>query len=436
MSHHHKLSFWSAILVNLNVMFGAGIFVNTISLAKLSGFFGYLSYFIVAVILLPLIISMARLLNYFPDGGFYTYATKTINPLAGFFSAWAYFTGKLASAALLIHIFSSLIISIIPNLPINPFVFDVIIICLFTLLNLWHMKAGKNIMYAFMFFKITPILFAICSCLYLYNYWTIPPTSLMWNGIPTTIPLVLFAFVGFEACCSLSSSLENAKVNGPRVLFISYALVVCITIIYQFLFFITAGQNLLQQTDFLGIFPALFQVLTPNNPVIAAHLISLLYIALACASLGGSYGILFSNHWNLYALAKNNHTFFAHTLQKLNNHYIPTVCVLTEAFFCILYLIVSQGTVVILQQISVLGCSIAYLLSIIGLLVYNKNNNNAVIQPWIVYSALASCMLFVFSCIRNFYLNGITALVIFSCILIFGLCMYAYTKKNAQIIKQ
>ncbi len=435
MSHHHKLSFWSAILINLNVMFGAGIFVNTISLAKLSGFFGFLSYFIVAIILLPLILSMARLLHYFPDGGFYAYATQTINPLSGFFSAWAYFTGKLASAALLIHIFSTLFISLLPSITLSPFVLDGIIICLFTLLNLWHMKAGKNIMYAFIVFKITPILFAICSCLYLYSHWSIANSTLLLSGIPTTIPLVLFAFAGFEACCSLSGSLENAKVNGPRVLFISYAIVVTVTIIYQFLFFITAGENLLQQTDFMGIFPALFQVLAPNNPALTTHLISLLYIALACASLGGSYGILLSNHWNLYALAKNNHTFFANYLQKLNTHYIPTLCVLIEALFCLFYLAITQGTVVVLQQISVLGCSIAYLLSIIGLLVYNKKNNNTIIQPWIVYAALGSCMLFVISCIRNFYLNGITAFAIFSCILAFGLCMYAYTNKKIQSTK-
>lgn len=413
-------------------MFGAGIFVNTLSLAKLAGFFGFLSYFIVAVILLPLIIAMARLLRYFPDGGFYTYATKTMSPLWGFFSAWAYFTGKLASAALLTHIFSTLFISIIPGLTISPFLLDGIIIGLFTMLNLWHMKAGKNIMYAFIFFKITPILFAICSCLYLYNYWNIMPNSFLWSGIPTTIPLVLFAFSGFEACCSLSSSLENAKENGPRVLFLSYAIVVTITIIYQFLFFITAGPYLMQQTDFLGIFPALFTLLAPNNPLFTQHSISLLYIALACASLGGSYGILFSNHWNLYALAKNNHTFGAQLLQTFNKHTIPAACVLVEALFCIFYLAISQGTVVILQQISVLGCSIAYLLSILGLYFYNRNNNNTIIHPWIVYAALFACMLFVASCIRNFYLNGIAALAIFSGILIFGLYMYRYTSNTKK----
>ena len=242
-------------------------------------------------------------------------------------------------------------------------------------------ESWKKYHVRFYCFKITPILFAIGSCLYLYQFWSIPSSSLLWHGIPTTIPLVLFAFSGFEACCSLSGSLENAKVNGPRVLFLSYGIVVSITIIYQLLFFLTAGENLMQQTDFLGIFPALFQVFLPHNPVFAQHIISLLYIALACASLGGSYGILFSNHWNLYALAKNNHTFFAKTLEKFNKNTIPFWCVIIEAFLCIFYLMITQGTVVVLQQISVLGCSIAYLVSVIGLIIYNNKNNNKLYKP-------------------------------------------------------
>ena len=432
MSHHHKLSFWSALLVNLNVMFGAGIFVNTLSLAQLAGSLGFLSYCIVGVILLPLIISMARLMQYFPDGGFYAYATKTMHPFYGFLSAWAYFTGKLASAALLIHIFSTLFLSLFPTLSLNPFALDVIIIILFTLLNAWHMKTGKNIMYAFIFFKITPILFTIGCCLYLYKFWSMPAASLQWSGIPTTLPLVLFAFSGFETCCSLSGSLENAKVNGPRVLFLSYSVVVVITIIYQLLFYLTAGDTLQHQTNFLGIFPALLSHLLPLGSTYMPLLISLLSLAVAFAALGGSYGILFSNHWNLYALAKHKHTFFSGALARLNAHAIPMACVIIEAFFCLLYLFISKGTVVVLQQISVLGCSVAYVLSIIGLLVYNRANNYQVIHPWICNSAIASCLLFIALCIRNFYINGFAAFGVFSGIIIFGLFMYLSTKKYTE----
>ena len=166
MSHHHKLSFGTAILVNLNIMFGAGIFINTLSLSHLAGFLGFVSYSIAALLLVPLIISMATLIEQFPDGGFYAYAAKSVNAITGFFSAWAYFTGKLASAALLIHVFSTLITTLIPLLSINPFILDGIILCLFTWLNLLHMKTGRILMYAFIFLKrslICIIIFEIYS---------------------------------------------------------------------------------------------------------------------------------------------------------------------------------------------------------------------------------------------------------------------------------
>src|SRR5581483_2039418 len=105
---HHKLSFWTAVFVNLNVMFGAGLFINTVVLAHSAGFLGFVCYLLVALLLIPLILSTAALLRFYPDGGFYVYAAKSIHPLAGFISSWAYFTGKLASATLLIHVFTSL----------------------------------------------------------------------------------------------------------------------------------------------------------------------------------------------------------------------------------------------------------------------------------------------------------------------------------------
>jgi len=109
-----KLSLWAALFININIMFGTGIFINTVTLAKLTGFLGFFSYSIVALLLLPLIIAIAALLKRYPSGGFYTYAARDINITAGFLSAWAYFIGKIASAALLIHFFIIMLQTIIP----------------------------------------------------------------------------------------------------------------------------------------------------------------------------------------------------------------------------------------------------------------------------------------------------------------------------------
>lgn len=180
------------------------------------------------------------------------------------------------------------------------------------------------------------------------------------------------------------------------------------------------------QENFLTVFPTLLHLLLPNNIFLMQHMTAVIHIALAVASLGGSYGILFSNHWNLYTLAQHNHTFFPQLLTKLNRYSLPTVCIVIEALFCIVYLFITQGTVTTLQQISVLGSSIAYTLSVIGLLKVTQRYSKNFYVAWL---ALGSCMLFVSACVKNLYFNGFQALYFFGIILLFGVTMFWVTRE-------
>lgn len=81
----HKLSLGTAILVNVNIMMGAGLFLNTVVLSQRAGMLGCFSYILIGLLLLPLIASITTLISMHPDGGFYTFGAKEINPFAGFF---------------------------------------------------------------------------------------------------------------------------------------------------------------------------------------------------------------------------------------------------------------------------------------------------------------------------------------------------------------
>lgn len=431
MAHRQKLSLWSAVLVTFNIMFGTGVFINTFTLSKYAGFLGFLSYLIILIFIAPLIVAIMALLRRYPDGGFYTYAAQDLSKGAGFLSAWAYFTGKLASCSLLVHVFSSLIQTIVPAFQIIPVLaLDCIVLALFTLLNTLAMSTGRNIMYVFLVLKLSPILFAILSCLYLYNHWSIPPETLIWSGIPATLPLVLFAFAGFEACCAISNSIENPEKNAPRAIFIAFSTVVTITILYQFFYFLTVGPELMMQKDFMGIVPSLINVLIPHNPLLASHIISIMYIAFATAALGGAYGIMFSGHWNLYFLAKNGHTFFQNALLRMNKYRIPSLGVLFQGLLAISYILISRGDVVPLQQISVLGVSIAFTASVLGLISAYRSGKNIFLPHYVPWLAVGSCAVFISTIIRNFIMQGTFSLLIFSAIQIFGLTMYFITKKK------
>lgn len=420
------LSLWSALCININIMFGTGIFINTVTLTHLTGLWGFFTYALVAILISPLIIALAALIKQYPIGGFYVYGAS-ISPFIGFISAWAYFIGKLASAALLIHVFSSLLFTILPscNDYLSIYTLDFIILTLFAYLNTRNMKTSSTIIYTFIVLKLTPIIFTIFACLYLYHYWSVAPEylSMPWQGISSAIPLVLYAFTGFEASCSLSRSIKNPAKNGPKAILYSFIIVVLITILYQGLLFITFSDTLLTITNYLNLFPAIIPTIVRNKDI-AHHLINLFHIALACSALGGSYGILFSNHWNLYTLAEHKIIPGWRWLTHLNRYHIPVLGVMVEVALCIMYLLYTHFNIVILQQISVLGCTIAYTLSIAALIKHHYHQNMISCSSVMAYASLLSCLLLIGCCIRNFVLHGAADLLLFGLLIGLGILGY------------
>ena len=422
----HKLSLRSAILVILNVMVGFGIFINTVKLPQIAGFLGFACYLLVAALMVPLIYCMAQVMGRH-TGGFYSYAAADISPFAGFVSAWIFFTGKLASAALIIHVVVELLQQLIPLLARIPtLALDSFVIILFAGLNLLHAKVGTSLAAGFFTLKLFPILFAILAGLYLFSGATIPEAGWIWSGIPAGIPFVVYAFTGFETACSLSRSIEDDKRNAPRAIFWSFAIAVSINALYQLLFYVATNGSIAAQENYKGAFPTLLAYLLPAHPILQCQLTSVLHLALAVAALGGSYGILFSNHWNLYALAENKHLPGHDWLTRVNKYGIPVAGIFIEALLCIGYLFFTGGAQTPLQQIGALACTIAYTITILGML--------KVTRSWVSWLALGSCSVFIFTCMRNFILFGANALFAYSGLVLLGLLLYFMQSKfNAPL---
>ena len=130
--NEYKLSLPTAILINVNIMLGAGIFINTPTLAQRAGLLGAFMYLLVGILMLPLILSIAQLLRLHPAGGFYAFGQKEVNPFIGFLSGWSYFTAKLASCMVMIHVSVTLIQNIFPLLnSVHPFALDLAVVGFF-----------------------------------------------------------------------------------------------------------------------------------------------------------------------------------------------------------------------------------------------------------------------------------------------------------------
>lgn len=429
MASSNKLSLTAAILVCVNIMLGAGIFINTVELARRAGILGFVAYALIGVILLPLILSIAHLIELHPSGGFYTFAKQEINPFFGFMSTWSYFTGKLASATLLIHTSLLLLQDTIAILRwSNIFFLDGVVLTLFTLLNMLNIRTGRSIQIGIMTLKLIPVLFVIFVGLFFFNGTTINSSHALWAGLPSTLPLVLFAVLGFEAACSLSDQIEDPKRNGPRAIFISYGIVISLLMLYQFFFYASIGSALGAQENYLASFPSLLALLFNPSSITSTFLHALLYCTIASSALGGAYGILYSNNWNLYTLAKNNHTFFPRTLTSLNHNLIPYACVLVEGAICVLYFYVTKAQQIPLQQISALACTVAYTLSVLSLYQAKKRNPHISVHHWVPILGLINCIILLAACFKSILCNGTQPLFILGFIWLFGMIMYFTTR--------
>jgi APA family basic amino acid/polyamine antiporter len=426
----HKLSLWAAIFININIMIGIGLFVNTTVLAQSLGAFGWAAYAALAVLLLPLILSIAKLVELYPSGGFYTYARESLHPFAGFVSAWCYFTAKLASATLMIHTSVQLLQQIIPVIAqINPFALDLLFISLFIGLNMFHMRAGKSVQVVFLCMKLVPILFVLLTGLFLFSVDNLSAATLAPMQFVGAIPLVLFAALGFEATTSLSNNIKDAKRNGPRAILISYLIVVSLNILYQLFFYGVVGSALAQANNFLQAFPLLINSCCGGGSL-ASSIQNICNIAIASSALGGAFGILFSNSWNLHTLALNGHIINPKFFLKENRFGIPFACILAEGAIFLIYLIGTHGSQIPLQQIAAFGSSIAYSLSILSLLVITLSKKAHNTPSWIPFFGIVNCIFFLASCLNSFYTRGASSLYLYSAVLIAGITMYIITRKS------
>ena len=420
-----QISLATAILINVNIMLGAGMFINTTVLAQQAGVLGAFSYLIIGVLMLPLIVSIATLLQLHPAGGFYAFGRNEISPFAGFISTWSYIIAKLASAMLMMHTSVLFAQQIVPALgAYNPLVIDAVIVTLFSVLNLQNMQTGGNIQLVFMVFKLIPITFALLACATLFAPSHITLPHMQWEGLGATLPLVLYATIGFEAACSLGSRIKVAHKNAARAVLISYGIVIVIASTYQFLFYGALGSTLAALPDYRGAFPALVAQLLPTAPHLSARAIQLLHIAIASSALGGSYGILYSNNWNIYTLAQHKHIFFSSLLTQLNKNAIPWACLLVEWLICMLYLVVVQGSQLPLQQISALGCVLAYSISVLALACAKWYKPHTPVSWFIPLLGLGNCALLITSCVYHVMHSGITTFGVFCGMLLSGACMF------------
>lgn len=422
--NHIKIPLWVAVLINVNIVIGSAFFLGASKIAIASGLLAPLSWIICGLMLLPLVIVLAKLSAHYPAaGGIYVYSEKQLGSLWGFISGWGYFIGTAALNAVLLIAFTQGLQTIpavqkfLSHIGLTGNLFDIFIIALFTLFNLFNIEFLERMQIMFTILKGLPFLLVLGALPFLFDATNITSGQLHWSGLITKLPLVLFAYIGIEACCAIADKIENGHKNAGRVIFCSFALIVLIYTILQAALFCIHGSSTID--PFFSLLP----MLTGNQTIITWGN-GALSLAMLSSFLGGFYGMFYFNNWNLYAIGKDNSIVFSSQLIRLNKNQAPWICVLVQSLLITLFVLFTKHSDYLITM-GDLGTVIAYILSALSFIKLYPGPTG--------YLALLSCGVLLYICSSSLLNAGIYHAFPFILMLIVGIIGHLGNRKTKPL---
>ncbi|HEX2978339.1 MAG TPA: APC family permease [Candidatus Babeliales bacterium] len=333
----HKISLFTAILLNLNIMIGSGILIGPGSMAAIAGNASYLAWIMVALIFLPIVLSTVQLSRMFPGaGGFYLYAKEGLNRTAGFASGWLYIVGyTFALVVEFMALRKTLTVMMGSNwLTDHTFAFDLLIIGSTTFLNLMSLKSLGRLLNGLTITKIIPLIAGILVLPFVFKPQTLAVSSQELALVPFAMPMAIFGYFGFEYCASISHLIEDSKKNAPRAILIGFVLT---TLIYTLFNFSVINIMGVQKLSELGA-PAFGDFVAWPIPAIAVLLSFLISIASVLAIFAGANGMMNGNSILLHSMAEEKLFYFSPMLSRLSKRGRPWVATVLQglvAFFLV-----------------------------------------------------------------------------------------------------
>jgi len=367
-----KIGLPSAIILCMNAMIGAGIFATPAILAYSAGPAGILAYFFVVIAVLFLALSLAQLAREYPEeGSFYLYAKQWSGRIGGLLASGSYILGITIALGLLIKITSAYLVQLIPGLD-QSYATTGLIVAIYSL-NIF----GPKIVQAGQTFFISCTLFSIISTiiLCLFNANTsnlIPFAPYGISPIFKQISTAIFSFFGFEAITALYKKVDHPEKNVPKAVILSLLFV-------ALLYFTFLGSILLAvpSSVFTDSKMPLSQAILKAYPQY-----SWLAKMIAISTLTALCGVLQSL---LYAISNLTQTFMKHLNFGITNSITKSKysfeIILTFVTGLITLISFSTDKIAIFFNLASIFVILAFILSIITLVVEKKSSSTSKIIP-------------------------------------------------------
>lgn len=367
-----KIGLPSAIILCMNAMIGAGIFATPAILANSAGPAGILAYCFITIAVLFLALSLAQLAKEYPEeGSFFLYGKQWGGKLGGLLASGCYIAGITIALGLLIQITSAYLTQFFPGL--HPFYSTLALILGIYALNIF----GPKLVQAGQTFFISCTLFSIITtiilCLFNADIHNLTPFAP--NGIAPIfqqISTAIFSFFGFESITALYKKVENPGRNIPKALIIS--------LVFVALMYITFLGSIL-----LAIPSATFtHAKMPLSQAILALYPQYSWLAkiIAVSTFTALCGVLQSL---LYAISNLAQTFVKQldlpvTRGIIRSSYSFEI-MLTIMTMLIMAISFSTNKLGIFFNLASICVIMAFILSIITLLVKRKDHTKSIVIP-------------------------------------------------------
>ena len=413
-----SIPYWIAIIINVNIVVGSTFFLSAQDISVKSGLLGPAIWLGCGLMLFPLIAVFAKFARTFPEeGGIYVYSQRVLGKTWGFVSCWGYFIGTAAGNAAVLHAFSTYIQKVpfleptFQSIGLVGIKLDLVCALFFISLNLLNVEFLEVVQVLFTIMKTIPMALVVIGMFFVDK---LPSFSLVQgqvSGSFSMIPMVLFAYIGVEACCAVGDKIkQDGKKSSSSVIWVSFAIIVCIYTFLQLAVYLGQGtQNVNPFLTTLGRIVSDGTVLSVGN--------SIVYFAMLCSFLAGFYGAFYFNSWNLHAMAVQNVLPGSFQLKKLNSSGVPYMSVLSQALLVMLLLLMTNK-IHYLFTMSDFGVIIAYLCTALAFVVKYRSVTG--------FLALLSCSVFMIVSSMALVESGIYNLIPFLIVLFLGVGGYKY----------
>lgn len=386
-----KISFTAAVLMSINIMVGAGILYAVDPMTASSGSISFLGWPLIGLLLVPVLFGLAKASQLFPgSGGFYHYGSQGMGPLAGFIGHWGYLLGYMGTIASLTTVLRN---GFANNLGMEifsdyPFLFNIPLLLFYTLIQFIDLNKISKIQSFGTLFKLTPLLLVVA----LFAFYTHGGLEFNLAGLGAlggSASTVLFAFWGFESCCSLGALLKGGPQKIGLVMLVGFLVTMALYLLFHLgLLYIMGPENLATYgavgfPNFLGLPPAVGNAL-------AFGMTGAIMFSWANSILG----VTLTNITNIHFLAENKLILGDRFLSTLNKNSRPLYAAIAHGLM-VLGFVTFINNVDILFALTSLGVITAFIVTLLSVFVTQMRQKNWLQIPMTLLG-FASCTALVY----------------------------------------